>query len=116
MVTLWAAVDVAEINGKTKQQAASWETRGAFRAEPLCFRARHPDGGIRKGDAAQTLGPPIVTFGGGRARLGLPIEAGALQGMNKYRTTAGGWRLLKGVAVEDGDGRWLYRAQGRATL
>ena len=26
-VTLWATVEVAEINGKTKQQAAPWEAR-----------------------------------------------------------------------------------------
>ena len=45
------------------------------------------------------------------------IEAGALPaaGMNKYRTAAGGWRLLRGVAAGDGDKRWLYGAQGRAS-
>ena len=44
------------------------------------------------------------------------IKAGALPGMNNYRTAAGGSRLLRGVVAEDGDRRWLYGAQGRAAL
>ena len=48
----------------------------------------------------------------GACRRRLATEAGALPGLDKNRTTAGGWRPLRGVVAQDCAGCWRCGAQG----